>query len=115
MTLLSNTFRFVNIHPFIDGNGRTARLLVSCIISEWGFPFFSVPGRAAAPYLEAIRNTQLRETGVFSVDLDGGRGCFTDFLRICAHFENEILDTYISVFAQANPTDMPRPPSLPCL
>jgi Fic family protein len=31
-------FKFVYIHPFIDGNGRTARLLMNLILMSEGFP-----------------------------------------------------------------------------
>ncbi|XID92574.1 Fic family protein [Paenibacillaceae bacterium WGS1546] len=31
-------FRFVYIHPFADGNGRTARLLMNLILMKYGFP-----------------------------------------------------------------------------
>ena len=31
-------FKLVDIHPFIDGNGRTARLLMNLILMQEGFP-----------------------------------------------------------------------------
>jgi Fic family protein len=31
-------FKFVDIHPFIDGNGRTARLLMNLILMKYGHP-----------------------------------------------------------------------------
>ncbi|MEC0226171.1 Fic family protein [Paenibacillus alba] len=31
-------FRFVYIHPFSDGNGRTARLLMNLILMNYGYP-----------------------------------------------------------------------------
>ncbi|MFH1847140.1 MAG: Fic family protein [Candidatus Omnitrophota bacterium] len=31
-------FKLVDIHPFIDGNGRTARLLMNLILMKYGFP-----------------------------------------------------------------------------
>ncbi|MDU0205865.1 Fic family protein [Paenibacillus sp. MAH-36] len=30
--------RFVYIHPFSDGNGRTASLLMNLILMKFGFP-----------------------------------------------------------------------------
>lgn len=34
--------RFVSIHPFFDGNGRTARLLMNFALTENGFPVINV-------------------------------------------------------------------------
>ena len=31
-------FKLVDIHPFIDGNGRTARLLMNLILMKYGYP-----------------------------------------------------------------------------
>jgi len=31
-------FKLVHIHPFVDGNGRTARLLTNLILMKYGFP-----------------------------------------------------------------------------
>ncbi|MFH1959102.1 MAG: Fic family protein, partial [Patescibacteria group bacterium] len=31
-------FKFVKIHPFIDGNGRTARLLMNLVLIQNGYP-----------------------------------------------------------------------------
>ncbi|MBK7056078.1 MAG: Fic family protein [Leptospiraceae bacterium] len=31
-------FKFVHIHPFIDGNGRTARLIMNLILMQHGYP-----------------------------------------------------------------------------
>jgi len=35
--------RFVTIHPFADGNGRMARLLMNYILQANGFPFTDIP------------------------------------------------------------------------
>lgn len=31
-------FKFVHIHPFIDGNGRTARLIMNLVLIQHGYP-----------------------------------------------------------------------------
>ncbi|MFA6294479.1 MAG: Fic family protein, partial [Victivallales bacterium] len=34
---------FVNIHPFVDGNGRVARLLMNLILIKYGYPVVIIP------------------------------------------------------------------------
>lgn len=36
-------FRLVNIHPFVDGNGRTSRLLMNTILMRNGYPPVIIP------------------------------------------------------------------------
>jgi Fic family protein len=34
--------KFVSIHPFSDGNGRTARLLMNLSLTEEGYPVINI-------------------------------------------------------------------------
>lgn len=36
--------KFVNIHPYVDGNGRTARLLMNLILIRNGYPVANIKG-----------------------------------------------------------------------
>jgi fido (protein-threonine AMPylation protein) len=44
--------RFVTIHPFADGNGRMARLLLNYILQSNGFPFVDIPFSKRSEYFE---------------------------------------------------------------
>lgn len=47
-------YRYIRIHPFEDGNGRIARLLVNYILSRHGYPMIVVRSRKKQEYLDAL-------------------------------------------------------------
>lgn len=52
--------RFVSIHPFTDGNGRTARLLMNFALTQDGFPVINVQpdGPHRTEYMEALHHAR---------------------------------------------------------
>ena len=52
---------FVGIHPFLDGNGRTARMLVNFLLMREGWPpaLYTVTDRAQ--YMRAIRSARVEK------------------------------------------------------
>jgi Fic family protein len=51
--------RLVEIHPFSDGNGRTARLLMNLILLQAGYPPIVIGPEHRAAYIEALQALQL--------------------------------------------------------
>lgn len=58
-------FRLVDIHPFVDGNGRTARLLMNLLLMRDGYPPAIVRREDRLAYYEALDNAHARNTEPF--------------------------------------------------
>jgi len=54
-------FKLVTIHPFIDGNGRTARLLMNLILMQKGFPPAIIRKEDRNVYIQSIEKGQLQK------------------------------------------------------
>ena len=47
-------YRYIRIHPFEDGNGRIARLLMNYILLRHGYPMIVIRSKNKKTYLEAL-------------------------------------------------------------
>src|SRR5260370_14648997 len=54
-------FRLTAIHPFGDGNGRTARLLMNLMLIRAGYPPIAVRPEDRKTYLDALERGSLAE------------------------------------------------------
>jgi Fic family protein len=57
-TAFSAHRRLVEIHPFNDGNGRTARLLMNLVLIKGGYPPIAVRPEDRLAYLQALQESQ---------------------------------------------------------
>lgn len=51
--------KYVTIHPFSDGNGRIARLMMNFVLSKKGFPMLNIPYEGRNSYYRALERSQI--------------------------------------------------------
>jgi len=88
-------FRLAAIHPFTDGNGRTARLLMNLLLLRGGYPPVAVRPEDRKTYLDTLEHASLRE------DL-------TPFRAFMYQRLDATLGEYLSAFEEALPPEATR-------
>ena len=58
MTAIMTHLKFVSIHPFVDGNGRTARLLMNLLLLKYGYSPIIIRPTDRKKYLSTIEKYQ---------------------------------------------------------
>ena len=53
--------KFVTVHPFSDGNGRVARLLMNFVLHRRRFPMLDIPYSGRNSYYGALERAQVRQ------------------------------------------------------
>lgn len=84
-------YRYIRIHPFEDGNGRIARLMVNFILCRHDYPMIVVRSRNKSEYLEALHQTDLE---VGPVPNDGAHAPLKDIRPFMKYF-NELVATEV--------------------
>ena len=84
-------YRYIRIHPFEDGNGRIARLMVNFILTRHDYPMVVVRSRKKSEYLEALHQTDLE---VGPVPSDGAHAEINEIRPFLKYF-NQLVATEV--------------------
>lgn len=76
--------KFVNIHPFIDGNGRTSRLLMNLELIKAGYLPIIIENEQRFKYYEIL-------------DIGAVEGNYVPFIQFVANYEKLELQRYIEI------------------
>ena len=92
-------YRLVTVHPFTDGNGRTARLLMNMILLMSGYPAAIIRKRDRLTYIDSLEKAQMG-------------GSKDTYMKIVARAVNRSLDIYLKAAEGKNDADYDRGPLL---
>jgi Fic family protein len=76
--------KFVSIHPFRDGNGRTGRLLMNLLLLRTGYPIVVIANQVRKSYIDAIVAVQQQNniSPLLNLLLDATQEALVEMLHI---------------------------------
>lgn len=74
-------YELVKIHPFVDGNGRTARLLMNLILLQNEYPLAVIENSQRKEYIDSVQ--------------DADKGNINNFYKVICNAIEKSLDTYL--------------------
>ena len=79
-------FWLVDIHPFVDGNGRAARLLMNLLLLQAGYPIAIIRNEDRAVYYTALE--------------EGHEGRMESFLLLVTEAVDRTLEIFLAATAE---------------
>jgi Fic family protein len=84
-------YKLVTIHPFLDGNGRTGRLLMNLILMQHGYPPAIISPKDRLAYIKSLEQAQLG-------------GPLDDYLNLMYQAGYKSLQIYLKALRHEPPT-----------
>ncbi|HLD88957.1 MAG TPA: Fic family protein [Candidatus Nanoarchaeia archaeon] len=81
--------KFEKIHPFMDGNGRTGRLMLNFILMKNKYPPVIIRNKNRGTYLDALRNADSGDLNKVAVG---------DYNKLLKFVARELSETYWGIF-----------------
>ena len=82
-------YKLGTIHPFVDGNGRTARLLMNLLLLQQGYPLAIIKKEKRSEYISAIESARRQE----NMEL---------FYQVICDAVEYVLDAYLDAAHESN-------------
>lgn len=76
--------KFIRIHPFRDGNGRTSRILLNYMLVRYGYPTITITGKEKYSYFNSLQKAITENN-------------YTDLVKLIMKHLNTRCDKYIQV------------------
>jgi len=87
-------YKLVSIHPFIDGNGRTARILMNLLLMQEGYP-------------PAVIRKEDRNAYIKSLEKGQTKGDLSDYNNLMVDAIDRSLDIYLESFEPERVVQVP--------
>ena len=81
--------KFEKIHPFMDGNGRTGRMLMNHVLMQNGYPPLILRSKARAEYLDSLRKADKSDLKKSAIE---------DYSRLSQFVADEMVFSYWDLF-----------------